>query len=97
MDTKLQLYRHVRNFLHNELGISKEYVQDLVRLTVHHWVDQYITHHVTLHKIEESIHKIIRESVQNRLRLLVEAETKKIVSRYCVKIDSALEKIVVGQ
>lgn len=59
-DLKTVTYRHVKNYLHNELGITRERAVEIMREQVLEWVTNHFAHHFKeSRELKQTLHNAV--------------------------------------
>lgn len=64
------IYREVKNVIHNDLGITKQYIDDIIKKTVKSEIDKLISDGCFIRElIENEINSTILEAVKDKLEI----------------------------
>lgn len=59
-------YREISNYLKNELGINRTYVEEVVARCIKNQVKQFLEHTITEHYLNSFVSSAVRDVVTNR-------------------------------
>ena len=101
-------YKELKNYIHNELGLTRDVIQDMIHQMVKNEADTIINNRrqEIKHQIDKSVYQIIKETLQSRhglltndfkgsiMREISSAITKRLMNEINLKLELSLSENV---